>query len=39
MQELNTAYQKTEFDRIWALFEEIGKRFKETDAQIKETDL
>ncbi len=38
MQELNTEYQKTEFDRIWALFKETDRRFKETDAKFKETD-
>ncbi len=38
MQNLNAVAQKTEFDRIWALFEETDAKFKETDAKFKETD-
>jgi hypothetical protein len=47
--QIDTAAGKSDFDRIWALFEEnsrqfnrqfkeVGKRFKETDAKFKETD-
>jgi hypothetical protein len=36
MQEVNSIAPKTEFDRIWALFEETRRQIKETDRVLSE---
>ena len=36
MQQLNNMTPKTEFDRIWALFQETREQIKETDRILSE---
>ena len=38
MQDINNTVQQTEFDRIWALFQETREQIRETSAQLRETD-
>jgi hypothetical protein len=38
MQDISHVSGQSEFDRIWALFQETREQIKETGAQLKETD-
>lgn len=38
MQNINHISKQSEFDRIWALFQETREQIKETSTQLKETD-